>query len=153
LHHELLRNRVAELRSRIPLGALREAVIRGLLYAGMTRAAIDERGFEAVRRIRQIHGDLSLSAFKALVREQFNMLLIDQEAALASLPSMLPPDAETQRAAFGLIKQVLAARGEMSAQDRDRLNEVGRLFGVDEDGSASRIPFRQTRKEPRAQAS
>ena len=153
LHHELLRNRVAELRSRIPAGALREAVIRGLLYAGMTRAAIDERGFEAVRRIRQIHGDLSLSAFKALVREQFNMLLIDQEAALASLPSMLPPDAETQRAAFGLIKQVLAARGEMSAQDRDRLNEVGRLFGVDEDGSASRIPFRQTRKEPRAQAS
>jgi hypothetical protein len=65
LHHELLRNRVAELRSRIPAGGLREAVIRGLLYAGMTRAAIDERGFEALRRIRQTHGELSLSAFKA----------------------------------------------------------------------------------------
>jgi hypothetical protein len=60
---------------------------------------------------------------------------IDQEAALASLPSMLPPDGETQRTAFGLIKQLLAARGEMSAQDRNRLNDVGRLFGVDEDAS------------------
>ena len=90
---------------------------------------------------------------QALVREQFNMLLLNQEAAIASLPSMLPPDAETQRTAFGLIKQVLAARGEMSAQDRNRLNEVGRLFGVDEDGSASSIPFRRIRKEPQVQAS
>ena len=47
LHHELLQKRIAELKSRIPMGGMREAVIRGLLYAGMTRAAIDERGFEA----------------------------------------------------------------------------------------------------------
>src|SRR6187200_1341419 len=47
LHHELLQARIAELKSRIPAGGLRAAVIRGLLYAGMTRAAIDERGFEA----------------------------------------------------------------------------------------------------------
>ena len=86
LHQELLQKRIAELKSRIPTGGLREAVIRGLLYAGMTRAAIDERGFELTRRIRQAHGDIPLSDFKALVREQFNMLLIDQEAALARNP-------------------------------------------------------------------
>jgi hypothetical protein len=131
LHAELLRDRVAELKSRIPAGGLREAVIRGLLYAGMTRATIDERGFEAMRRIRETHGDLPLPAFKALVREQFNMLLIDPEAALAALPSMLPSDPEIRRTAFGLIKQVLSVRGEMSAQDRSRLNEVGRLFGIE----------------------
>ena len=151
LHAELLRNRLAELKSGIAAGGLREAVIRGLLYAGMTRAAIDERGFEAVRRIRQTHNDLTLSAFKALVREQFNMLIIDPEAALAAIPSMLPPDPETRRTAFGLIRQVLAARGEMSAQDQSRLSEVERLFGLDED--TSRIPFRQIRKEPQARAS
>ena len=90
---ELLQNRIAELKSRIPVGGLREAVIRALLYAGMTRAAVDERGFEVVRRIRRAHGDIPLSAFKALVREQFNMLLLDHEAALAAIPSMLPSDA------------------------------------------------------------
>jgi hypothetical protein len=153
LHAEFLRDRIAELKSRIPAGGLREAVIRGLLYAGMTRAAVDERGFEAVRRIRQTHSELSLPEFKTLVRDQFNMLLIDEEAALAALPAMLPSDAETRRTAFGLISQVLAACGEMSAQDQSRLKEIGRLFGIDEDGSATTIPFRQIRKEPQARAS
>ena len=127
-------------------------MIRGLLYAGMTRAGIDERGFEAMRRIRETHSELSLPAFKALVREQFNMLLIDQAAALAALPSMLPADAETRRTAFGLIKQVLTARGELSAQDESRLQEVARLFGLEEGGTAP-IPFRPTRQEPQARAS
>ncbi len=35
LHRELLQKRITELKSRIPVGGLREAVIRGLLYAGM----------------------------------------------------------------------------------------------------------------------
>jgi pimeloyl-ACP methyl ester carboxylesterase len=151
LHQELLEKRIAELKSRIPVGGLREAVIRALLYAGMTRAAVDERGFEAVRRIRQAHGDLPLSDFKALVREQFNMLLVDRDTALAAIPSMLPPDEETRRKAFGLIKQVLGARGELSAEDRKRMNEVERLFG--DEGNAGRPPFRQTRNDVQARAS
>ena len=143
LHDELLAKRIAELKSRMPVGGLREAVIRALLYAGMTRDSVDERGFEAVRRIRRTHGDIPLSAFKALVREQFYMLLLDQEAALAALPSMLPSDAETRLEAFDLIGQVLGARGELSEEDKKRLGEVARLFGVDEGGSAGRPPFRQ----------
>ena len=69
LHHELLQKRIAELKSRIPVGGLREAIIRALLYVGTGRAAVDERGFEALRRIRRAHGDMPLSAFKALVRD------------------------------------------------------------------------------------
>ena len=140
----------------MPAGGLRAAVIRGLLYAGMTRAAIDERGFEALRRVRQAHTDMPLSAFKALVHEQYNMLLIDQEAALAAIPSMLPPDADTRIKAFDLIRQVLAARGTFSAEDSARLDEVARLFGIDEggiSGPTSPTPFRQVRKESQAKAS
>ena len=69
----------------------------------MGRAAVDERGFEAVRRIRETFSDVPLSVFKATVREQFYMLLIDPEAALAAIPSMLPDDPETRRKAFDLI--------------------------------------------------
>ncbi|HSV23569.1 MAG TPA: DUF3141 domain-containing protein [Xanthobacteraceae bacterium] len=153
LHQELLQKRIAELKSRIPIGGLREAVIRGLLYAGMTRAAIDERGFELTRRIRQAHGDIPLSDFKALVREQFNMLLIDQEGALRAIPTMLPSDAEERRKAFDLIKQVLGARGEMSPEDEKRMSEVARLFDVDDKRSGDQIPFRRTRKELQNRAS
>ena len=153
LQQELLQKRIAELKSRIPIGGLREAVIRGLLYAGMTRAAIDERGFELTRRIRQAHGDIPLSDFKALVREQFNMLLIDQEGALRAIPTMLPSDAEERRKAFDLIKQVLGARGEMSPEDEKRMSEVARLFDVDDKRSGDQIPFRRTRKELQNRAS
>ena len=62
-----------------------------------TEASVDERSFELARRLREEHGDMSLADFKALVREQFNILLIDKEAALAAIPSMLPPDARDSR--------------------------------------------------------
>jgi pimeloyl-ACP methyl ester carboxylesterase len=147
LHRELLGKRIAELRSRIAVGGLRAAVIRGLLYAGMGRQAIDERGFEAVRRIRQAHGELSLSAFKALVREQFNILLIDSDAALAAIPFMLPPDPDARRAAFGLIRTVMSARGEISGDDRVRLDEVARLFETDGKALSTPNPTAQGPRE------
>jgi len=98
----------------------------------MTRAAVDERGFEAVRRIRGTHGNMPLSVFKATVREQFYMLLIDPEGALAAIPSMLPADPDVRRQAFGLISEVMSARGEYSSEDRNRMQRLARLFDVDD---------------------
>jgi hypothetical protein len=79
------------------------------------------------------------------------MLLLDESAAVAAIPSMLPADADTRSEAFGLIKEVMAARGPMSTDDKKRLSEVGRLFGIGEEGAA--IPFPQARKELQAKAS
>jgi hypothetical protein len=131
LHRELLETRIAELKARIPVGGLPEAVIRALVYVGMARAAVDERGFEIVRRFRGIRSDVPLATFKAKVREQFDMLLLDEGAALAAIPAMLPPDAQTRREGFDLVKQVLSALGEFSAEDKKRLDTVARLFGVE----------------------
>ena len=153
LHRELLQKRIDELKARMPIGGLPEATIRALLYVGMARASVDERGFELVRRIRETHGAMPLAAFKAMVREQFNMLLIDSEAALAAIPAMLPPDAETRRKALELIDTVLRARGELSAEDRKRLDDVAKLFGIDGESGASPTPLRPIRRDPRARAS
>ena len=70
-------------------GGVREAVVRSLIYAGMSRAAVDERGFETVRRIRQAHGDMPLSAFKATRARAIQHVADRREAALAAIPSML----------------------------------------------------------------
>jgi hypothetical protein len=155
LHEELLQRRIAELKSRIPIGGLREAVIRGLLYVGLARAAVDERGFEAVRRIRRTHGDMPLSAFKALVREQFYILLVDTEAALAALPSMLPPDADTRRKAFDLIRQIMTARGELSVEDKERMQRLARVFDIDEPSTTAPnlTVIASARQETQAKAS
>jgi hypothetical protein len=153
LYHELLQLGLAELKSRIPLGGLRVATIRSLLYAGMGRSGVDERGFELARRLREAHGDLSLSGFKSLVRDQFSFLVMDQKAALAAIPSMLPADTEMRIKAFELIKQVLRARGDLSADDKQRLSEVAQLFGIETEEEFSSSPFRQAPSERQARAS
>jgi pimeloyl-ACP methyl ester carboxylesterase len=149
LHRELLEKRIAEIESRIAVGGMREAMVRALLYAGIPRASVDERGFEAVRRIRKAHSDLSLAAFKALVREQFNILLLDHDRALAEIPSLLPPDPAARARAFDLISAVMKAKGKLSEEDKSRLNEVARLFGIagsDDDVSSQVRPLRSERR-------
>jgi hypothetical protein len=64
--------------------------------------------------------------------------MVDTEAALAALPSMLPADADTRRKAFDLIKQVLSARGEFSADQKKRLQRIAPAFAVDEASPAVR---------------
>ena len=145
LHRELINKRIAELKSRMTAGGLREAMIRALIFAGMGRAAVDERGFEALRRIREKYSDVTLTEFKAIAREQFYMLLLDTEGALSAIPSMLPPDPETRQKALELISQVLRARGELSADDRERLQRVSRLFGKEERLTVVRNPSPSTR--------
>jgi pimeloyl-ACP methyl ester carboxylesterase len=145
LHRELINKRIAELKSRMTAGGLREAMIRAMIFAGMGRAAVDERGFEALRRIREKYSDVTLTEFKAIAREQFYMLLLDTEGALSAIPSMLPPDPETRQKALELISQVLRARGELSADDRERLQRVSRLFGKEERLTVVRNPSPSTR--------
>ena len=143
LHQELMQTRIAEIKKRIPLGGLREALIRGLLFVGMGRSGVDERAFETVRRIRETESDVPLAAFKAMVREQFYMLLLDPDAALAAIPSMLPGDQQSRLRAFDLIKQVLSACGPFSQGDRERLQQIARLFGAGERLSDEGAPARR----------
>jgi len=148
-HRKLLEARVAELKSRIGTGGLRECGIRALLYAGMTRGMVDERSLEALRRMRRddAKSRLTLSQFKTLVREQFFMLLIDQEASLAAIPKMLPQDMQQRRAAFAAIRDVLSSAGEISGETAKRLDCIAKLFGVSEGAGEARGTPVNTRGE------
>jgi pimeloyl-ACP methyl ester carboxylesterase len=153
-YREMLQARIAELKSRIGEGGLREAAIRGLLYVGSARGMVDERSLEALRQVRRNDAGarLTLAQFKMLVREQFFMLLLDQEAALTSIPRLLPDNVSERRAAFAAIREVLSASAEISGEIAKRLRRVAELFGVDvPEGSerASNVaPF-----DPKAKAS
>jgi hypothetical protein len=134
LHRQLQQARIAELKSHIAKGGVREGLIRALLYVGMNRAAVDERGFETVRRIRQAQEDLPslpLSAFKSLVHEQSYMLLIDREACLAALPALVPTDSGMRRKILALVREVLTSRGPLTPEEEDRMRQIARLFGLE----------------------
>ncbi len=135
-HRKLLQARIAELKSQIGSGGLREAAIRGLLYVGSARGMVDERSLEALRRVRRDDSGsrLTLPQFKMLVREQFFMLLLEPEAALAAIPKLLPESAEQRRAGFAAIREILAASAEISGETARRLKRIAELFGVDASG-------------------
>ena len=142
LYNELANARIAEIRAKIGKGGVREAVVRALIYIAMPRAAIDERGFQAIRRLRTRHLDgkgsalpeltsLSLAEFKTLVREQFFMLVFDQKAAVAAIPGLLSQNLDIRRKVFELLRELLEVPTEITGEVADRLKEAAVWFGVD----------------------
>ncbi len=132
LHKQLLESRIAELKSRIGQGGLQECTIRAMLYVGGARGKVDERGAEALRRVRlsEDRPRLTLAQFKAMAREQFFLLLLEPEATLAAIPSLLPASMEERQKALGLIRHVLSASGEITGEAAERLKRVEALFGA-----------------------
>jgi hypothetical protein len=147
MHRELLEKRVAELKSQVDKGGLIECTVRGLLYAGAARGAVDERGVEALRRVRMTEegSRLTVAQFKAMAREQFFLLLLEPEATLAAIPKLLPADMAERRKGLAAIRNVLSASGEISGESAERLKRVVSLFEVNEAGpsgtGAESVPF------------
>ncbi len=143
-HRELLQARIAELKSKIGSGGLREAAIRGAALcrarpaAWWTNAASRRcAGFARPTRSSRI----TLAEFKMLVREQFFMLLLDREAALAAIPKLLPDNKDERRRAFAAIQEVLSASAEISGEVAKRLKQVAELFGLDDRGNTVVVRF------------
>jgi len=120
---------------------------------------VDERSLEALRNVRRNDSGprLTLSEFKMLVREQFFMLLLDREAALAAIPKLLPDNAGQRRAAFTAIREVLSASAAISGEIAKRLKRLAELFGLEaEEGldKASNVtpldPKSDTKSDPKS---
>jgi pimeloyl-ACP methyl ester carboxylesterase len=134
LHQQILAAKVAELKSHIGTGGLRECLARALLYVGRVRGSVDERGFAAIQRLRTCHDiekQMTLAEFKALVREQFLMMLIDEDATLEAIPALLPADMELRRKGLEALHKVLTATGTLSDEGEKRWLRINDLFGVE----------------------
>ena len=74
---------------------------------------------------------MALADFKRLIREQYYMLLLDEEAALAAIPGMLPDPADERAAGFATLREVLGASGALTEAASERLGRVADMFGLD----------------------
>jgi hypothetical protein len=121
----------AYLEQRIEQGGLLEAAVRALIYVRLPEGKADERGFAA---LKQISSELTpakrvgFARFKDIVREQFLILFLDQERAVAAIPKLLPEDRRECEEALGLVRRVLAAPGTLSAEASRRLERIETLF-------------------------
>jgi hypothetical protein len=123
----------AELERRFESGGVVEAALRGLVYVRLADGSIDERGFAALRLIRASQPAarrMSLARFKEILREQYLLVRLDEERALAALPQLLGDDGAASKDALEALHRVLAARGVPSDESAHRLARVEALFGT-----------------------
>jgi hypothetical protein len=122
----------ANLEQQIDQGGLIEAAVRALIYVRLPEGKVDERGFAA---LKQISAELpaakrvGLARFKEIVKEQYLILLMDAERAIAALPKLLPGNRRQCDEALALVRRVLAARGALPDEGRRRLERIEAMFG------------------------
>src|SRR5262249_59142311 len=128
-HMAAVARQIADFKARIAEGGPREAAIRALLYIRLAEGAADERGLALLRQIRDEHGGgITLNEFKQLVREQFFMLLLDEERALAAVPTMLAKDREGAARAARDVRRMIEVVGLKTKAAQSRLAEIEAMF-------------------------
>jgi pimeloyl-ACP methyl ester carboxylesterase len=124
---------VADLALHIETGGLPEAAVRALLYIRLPEGMADERGFAALRAISSelpAAKRLGLARFKELVRNQYLILRLDEERAIAAIPKLLPDDRRSSEAALALIRRVIESGRILPEEGGRRLKRIEALFGA-----------------------
>ena len=125
--------------ARMDAGGLREAFIRSLIYIRLPQLAADERSFNMLQRLRDEYAkDLTLADFKAGFRDQFMMVLLDPDKAIAALPTLLAGREADAPRAFEILREVLAVGGPMIEESQRRLDQVAAFFGVSSEPPAAK---------------
>jgi hypothetical protein len=128
-HLALIEHQKQALLARMDQGGPRKAVMRGLIYVRMPEGKADERGFEMIRRIRaQLPEKRTLAEFKEAFREQFLMVLLDEQQAVAAIPTLLKGHQGQGPELFEMIRKVVTAGDPLGKEAQGRLTEIEKLF-------------------------
>lgn len=148
-HEAALVARAEQLRTTMAEGGPLEAMVRAGLYIVGGQHAIDARTFEVLRRTLKAHPEITLDHFKAVVRDEWAKLVLDEKAAMQALPCLLPADADARRTLFDRIRELIravgTASGEPEGEARRRLEEMKALF---EAGACAPAPVPTASRAP-----
>ncbi len=121
------------LEHRFEAGGADEGALRALIYIRRPDGAADERGFrmlKIIRDTRKANRQLTLSQFKDMVKEQFQLVLLDEERAIKALPRLLHPGEPESDAALDALRALLLAPGPLPQEEKSRAVRVEKLLGV-----------------------
>ena len=124
-------------------GGLREAAIRMLLAVVGAEGDADERSFAVIRNMRAKKDHmLALQTFKDIVRDQALIMMLDTQAAIDAIPTLLDgATAGDIRRALHDMEQVLDAAAPYSEKGEAALNDMTQLF----EQAAARAETRERR--------
>ena len=104
-----------------------------MIYIRRSDGAADERGFrmlKIIRDTRKANRQLTLSQFKDMVKEQFHLVLFDEERAIKALPKLVHPGEPESDAALDALRALLVAPGPLPEEESSRVVRVEKLLGV-----------------------
>jgi hypothetical protein len=123
----------ADLARRVGQGGPLEAAIRALLYIRLPARGVDERGFLALKEVGATlrpEERVGLGRLKEIFRDQFLILKLDEQRAMAELPGLLPVDRSESNRWMAALRRIAAATGEPTGEARRRLQEIEALYAA-----------------------
>jgi pimeloyl-ACP methyl ester carboxylesterase len=128
-HQELIERRKEALMDKMDQGGALEALLRGLVYLYIPKGSFDEREFEMICRIHEEQNSpLTLAEFKEMFREQYFMVLLDEQRAIKTIPTLLQKHQDEGPALLEMIKRIALADGKIGEEAQRRLAEIEKLF-------------------------
>ena len=127
-----IQRKQAELDKRIEQGTPIEAAVRALIYVRRPEQTFDEHSFTTLKEInseQQPSERVNLAQFKELMKEQFLIMMLDEERAIAAIPKLLPADRKERDALIGVIRRVVTSGGAPQEEGKRRLARIEMLFG------------------------
>ncbi len=113
-------------------GGVEEAVLRALIHVRRPEGGFDERGYrmlKVIRETRKSNERLSIPQFRQMLNEQLQLVLLDEERAIAALPKLLQTEEEAQVAAgLDALRQLVGAAGALTPEGERRFARVESLF-------------------------
>ncbi len=115
-----IRAKVAELQDRMEQGGFQEALIRLVMAAMIHLGMIDYRSSLIAKRLAAQHPEAkaNAAAWRAMIRDQYFMLLIDEDRAIASLAKLLPTREERERCVAMMMEVMMISDARIDPRSR-----------------------------------
>ncbi len=114
--------------AKLSSGGFDEALARAVLYIVSAERALDERCAAALAAAFRELTHLTIEQFKALIRDQFFVLLTERRRAVEALATLVP-DTDGRAALLQRANAIVSA-GRMTAAERDRIAQLSQLLSA-----------------------
>ena len=113
--------------AKLSSGGFDEALARAVLYIDAADRALDERCAFALGAAFRELTHLTVEQFKALIRDQFFVLLMERERAVEALTTLVP-EPDKREALLQRVNAIISAGDPPTPAERERIDRLAKVF-------------------------